>query len=111
MLGSGSWIVEWHNPREGIDGSMRAEDEERAVRLVSELVSLGNVDVTYREVARGWTSKVELHRDEIAEILDALADARDPYGEEGGDLELRLSNLLHRGDRQVAAKQTTKGTE
>lgn len=47
MLGEGNWIVEWHNPRENVDGKMRAEDESKAERLVSQLQSLGNTNVHY----------------------------------------------------------------
>lgn len=53
---------------------------------------------------RGWSAKVKLSRSEIAAILDALADERDPFGGEPTDLEVRLSDLLHRGDRQVAER-------
>ena len=55
--------------------------------------------------ALGWKTKVELRRSEIAQILDALADARDSFGEEATALEDRLSDILHRGDRQVAQRE------
>lgn len=52
-----------------------------------------------------WSAKVKLTRAEIAEILDALADLRDPFGDEPSDLEVRLSNLMHRGDREQAVRE------
>jgi hypothetical protein len=58
-----------------------------------------------RGTERGWTMKVRLHRDELAEIMDALADARDPFGDDASDLEMRLGDLLHKGDGQKAARK------
>ena len=55
-------------------------------------------------MTRGWSAKVKLTRAEIAEILDALADQRDPFGKRAGDLEVRLSDLMHRGDREQAVR-------
>lgn len=51
-----------------------------------------------------WTVKTKLSREDIATILDALSDQRDPFGEEAGDLEMRLQDLLHRCDKQIAER-------
>lgn len=57
-----------------------------------------------------WSATVKLTRAEIAEVLDALADMRDPFGDEPSDLEVRLSSLMHRGDREQALRNEGKVT-
>jgi hypothetical protein len=54
-----------------------------------------------RGTDRGWATKVRLHRDDIAEILDALADYRDAFGDDATELEDRLSSLLHKNDAEI----------
>lgn len=56
----------------------------------------------------GWKTTLKLHRNEIAEILDALAEVRDAYGEPAGELEDRLSNLLHKNDRIIAERKAAR---
>lgn len=46
-----------------------------------------------------------LSRDDLGEILDALADMRDPEGREAGQLEDRLSQIVRDGDRIVEKRR------
>jgi hypothetical protein len=50
---------------------------------------------------KNWKVTTKLSRNEITQILNALADARDPYGDTASPLENRLSDLLHKGDRKM----------
>lgn len=62
MLGNGNWIIEWHNPRENVDGAMRAEDEEKAQRCASQIESLGNTDVRYYDETADIALALSLRR-------------------------------------------------
>ena len=60
---------------------------------------------------RGWSAKVKLSRTDIATIVDALAELRDRDGSGPDDLEVRLSDLLHRGDREMGEAVEAFGPE
>lgn len=113
MLGNGNWIIEWHNPRENVDGAMRAEDEEKAQRCASQIESLGNTDVRYYDETADTALALSLRRAVSAGDEDAMLEAENDIiyrlNIDGDETEQGLTEKAVAQIEAFVAKHTSAG--